>query len=148
MGRGPILVPTDLSDGSVKACERAFALARAFDAPIELLHVWDLVEYKRPETKIVVAGVPGQTLHDYMLTVARTNLLAFEDALNAPDDVRLGRILRFGDARRVIPEVAADLDARCIVMGTHGRTGISRVFIGSVAAHVIRAAPCPVITVR
>ncbi len=48
---------------------------------------------------------------------------------------------------QVIDDVARENDANLIVMGTHGRTGVSRVLMGSVAEHVVRVAPCPVLTV-
>ena len=57
-------------------------------------------------------------------------------------------ILREGDPRTVIPATAVELDADLIVMGTHGRRGISRWMLGSVAESVARTASCPVLLVR
>ena len=53
-----------------------------------------------------------------------------------------------GDPAGVITETAAETDADLIVMGTHGRTGFTRLIMGSVAEEVLRRAPCPVLTVR
>jgi nucleotide-binding universal stress UspA family protein len=53
-----------------------------------------------------------------------------------------------GDARDAILETAEALNADLIVMGTHGRRGIPRLVLGSTADHVVRRAPCPVLTVR
>src|SRR5438105_11382148 len=62
--------------------------------------------------------------------------------------VRAERMLGRGDAAAEIIRVARELPADLIVMGTHGRTGIGRLLMGSVAEHVMRHAPCPVLTVR
>jgi nucleotide-binding universal stress UspA family protein len=57
---------------------------------------------------------------------------------------RLGQ----GDPATVIVNIAQDAGAGLIVMGTHGRTGLGRVLMGSVAEQVLRKAPCPVLTVK
>ena len=57
-------------------------------------------------------------------------------------------LLRTGDARDVINQTAKDLAVDLIVMGTHGRRGVSRALLGSVTETVVRTAPCPVLTVR
>ncbi len=56
--------------------------------------------------------------------------------------------MREGVPARVISLVGAEIDADLIVMGTHGRTGLPRILMGSVAEHVVRMATCPVLTVR
>jgi universal stress protein A len=62
---------------------------------------------------------------------------------------RMGPMLvESGDPRDVITHKAKDLDAELIVMGTHGRRGLSRALIGSVAESVVRTAPCSVLVVR
>jgi nucleotide-binding universal stress UspA family protein len=57
-------------------------------------------------------------------------------------------LLRTGDARDVINQTAKEVGADLIVMGTHGRRGVTRALLGSVAETVVRSAPCPVLTVR
>jgi nucleotide-binding universal stress UspA family protein len=57
-------------------------------------------------------------------------------------------MVRTGDARDVINQTAKELGADLIVMGTHGRRGLSRALLGSVAENVVRTAPCAVLTVR
>src|SRR5439155_13800022 len=57
-------------------------------------------------------------------------------------------VVRTGTAHQEIVDLAADERADLVVMGTHGRRGVSRVFLGSVADRVIRLAPCPLLTVR
>ena len=57
-------------------------------------------------------------------------------------------LLKTGDARDAIDQTAAEIGADLIVMGTHGRRGVSRALLGSVAETVVRTAPCPVLTIR
>jgi nucleotide-binding universal stress UspA family protein len=56
--------------------------------------------------------------------------------------------LKTGDARDLINQTAAEVGADLIVMGTHGRRGVRRALLGSIAETVVRSAPCPVLTVR
>jgi nucleotide-binding universal stress UspA family protein len=61
----------------------------------------------------------------------------------------IGKILlKTGDARDSIDQTAKEIGADLIVMGTHGRRGVSRALLGSVAETVVRTAPCPVLTIR
>jgi nucleotide-binding universal stress UspA family protein len=57
-------------------------------------------------------------------------------------------MLRTGDARDLIVRACEEVGADLIVMGTHGRRGVSRALLGSVAESVVRIAPCPVLTIR
>jgi nucleotide-binding universal stress UspA family protein len=57
-------------------------------------------------------------------------------------------MLRTGDARDVIVDVAKEIGADLIVMGTHGRRGVRRALLGSIAEGVLRTAHCPVLTIR
>jgi nucleotide-binding universal stress UspA family protein len=69
------------------------------------------------------------------------------DRLAAPrDDVRAEHRLAEGDAAAEIVRVADEIKADLVVMGTHGRTGLGRLLMGSVAEQVVRKAPCPVLT--
>jgi len=57
-------------------------------------------------------------------------------------------VLRTGDPRDLIIDVARELGADLIITGTHGRRGVRRALIGSIAESVVRTAPCPVLTIR
>ena len=70
-------------------------------------------------------------------------VLVAEGAEEAQADVRLSP-----NAAETIVDYAKDLHADVIVVGTHGRSGVSRLLMGSVAEHVVRSAPCPVLVVR
>src|SRR5205807_1249456 len=69
------------------------------------------------------------------------------DGLAVPAGVAAERRLAEGDAAGVVLHFARELPADLVVMGTHGRTGLGRVLMGSVAEQVVRQAPCPVLTV-
>jgi nucleotide-binding universal stress UspA family protein len=71
------------------------------------------------------------------------------NAYTAPSPrVTIEHRLLEGSAATVITETASETGADMIVMGTHGRTGLSRLMMGSVAEEVLRRAPCPVLTIR
>jgi nucleotide-binding universal stress UspA family protein len=70
-------------------------------------------------------------------------------ALKVEDgDIQVERRLEEGYPGAIIPRIAGETKADLIVMGTHGRTGLSRLLMGSVAEQVVRKAPCPVLTVK
>ena len=129
-----ILHPTDFSEASELACERAVDLARQCGAKLTLLHA-----YANP---VAVEG--GWALPD-----PRPEL---EDALslvaNEDQSLAVVRVLRMGTPAESIIEYAREHNCDLIVMGTHGRTGLSHLLMGSVAERVVRFAPCPVMVVR
>jgi glycine betaine transporter len=138
-----ILVPTDLSEGSEEALDYACELAAKFGATVHLLHVIGIPTLGVPELGVALTS----TVIDSMV---RENQEAL-DAL-AESKRRIATIgqtlLRTGDARDLINQTAKDVFADLIVMGTHGRRGVSRALLGSVTETVVRTAPCPVLTVR
>jgi nucleotide-binding universal stress UspA family protein len=102
---------------------------------------------------IPVLGVPelGVALTTTMIdTLIADNQKALDQlATSKRSHARIGQtLLRTGDARDLINQAATELGVDLIVMGTHGRRGVTRVLMGSVAETVVRSAPCPVLTVR
>ena len=76
-------------------------------------------------------------------------LRACLEALDAQlRDLGIGLVVREGDPAVVVPAVASEAGADLVVVGTHGRTGVRRVLMGSVAERVVRHAGCAVLTVR
>jgi nucleotide-binding universal stress UspA family protein len=137
-----ILVPTDLSEGAEQALDYACELARTLGAHIHLLHVIGIPTLGVPELGLAVTT-----------TVIDDMVLDSQDAIarlaRTKCDAQVGQVLvRTGDARDVINQTAKELGIDLIVMGTHGRRGISRALLGSVAETVVRSAPCAVLTVR
>ena len=138
-----ILVPTDFSACALPAVRYAAELADKFAAELVLLHVVSDAVLALPDA---VMPTPATDLH--ALTAAGktglANLIAAEklERLNPRPEVRVG-----SPAAEIIA-AATDLHADLVCIGTHGRGGIARVLLGSVAEHVVRQAPCPVLTVR
>jgi len=132
-----ILHPTDFSEHSDYALRLACALARDHGARLVLLHV------AAPPTPIyggdILGAVPPDS-HDE----ERQRL----DQLQVPDTVSTERRFVEGDAATEILDVAEKTASDLIVMGTHGRTGLARFLMGSVAEQIVRKAPCPVLTVK
>lgn len=137
-----ILVPTDFSANAEQALDYAVALAAKLDAKVFLLNVIVMqmmgAEYGIAVTQSMVDDVmQGNQKALDQLIAARGGKAAF-----GPTQ------LEFGDARTVIEQTTRKLGADLIVMGTHGRRGVKRLLLGSVAESVVRTAPCPVLLVR
>jgi universal stress protein A len=139
-----ILAPTDFSEYSKQAVEVAAGLAQKFGAKLMLLHVVELPAYP---TEGLVPSRVGVTLLEDLEQQARQEL---EKIVPAPGGGKIEVIRRVvvGIPYHKIVEVAAAEKVDLIVMATHGRTGISHLLMGSVAERVVRAAPCPVLTLR
>ncbi len=139
-----ILHASDFSPVSRRAFEMAVGLARANGAALTLVHVlepavpWVEVDYASPRAYQLV-------------TSARTTAARRLDALvrkAKTSGVRSTGHLVDGDPRDAIPRAARRLHADLVVVGTHGRTGLDKLLVGSVAERVVAMAPCAVITVR
>ena len=133
-----ILHPTDFSERSQYALRLACALARDYGARLIVLHVAETVPIVYGEG--MLPPDPGE-----LLAAAQERL----DRLQVPDaNVRAERRLAQGDAAAEILRVAQEAHADLIVLGTHGRTGLGRLLMGSVAEQVVRRAACPVLTMK
>jgi len=131
-----ILCPVDFDENSLLALRIATELARERKATLYLLHV--------------VAMPPGPEValpFGKMEAAARTRL---EKLARQKVDGKVGYEVdvAMGDPGIEVLQVAKRLRANLIVMATHGRKGVRRLILGSVAEHVLREAPCPVLTVR
>lgn len=139
-----ILVPTDFSAGSEAAWRAAQRLAGALGAELVLVHVF-------VETPLFFEGpFAGERVREVYAS-ARAWVQEQLDKWTA-DARATGRTvraaLRTGVPYQEIVAAARDERADLIVLGTHGRGGLDRALLGSVADRVIRTAPCPVMTVR
>jgi nucleotide-binding universal stress UspA family protein len=133
-----ILHPTDFSDHSSVAFRMACALARDYGARLVVVHATGL-----PAIAFVEGGAPPRP--EDLFAAAEAEL----SRVRPPDpQVRVERLLKEGDPVTEILSAAREAGADLIVMGTHGRTGLGRLLMGSVAEHVVRHATCPVVTVR
>ncbi|HET9988906.1 MAG TPA: universal stress protein [Kofleriaceae bacterium] len=137
-----ILVPVDFSEGSTAALDYAVGLAGKLDAKIYLLNVIG-VQLLGAEYGMPIASSAIELIYD-----ANQQALAKLVAANKDKASFATALLETGDPRTTIEEVAKKLRADLIVMGTHGRRGLRRFLIGSVAESVARSSPCPVLLVR
>jgi len=126
-----ILVPVDGSPSSLAALDHAVALARDYDARIEVLHVMPIDDPLAQEARAEI-----QEAMDSAVDRAKEEL-----------GDRVGLSTKSGDPAQEIVRRARDR-VDLIIMGTHGRIGRLHMLLGSVAADVIRNASCPVLTVR
>lgn len=135
-----ILYPTDGSEGAEAALEPAIDHACQYDASLHVLYV---VEETAPAME---AGAP-----DVLDALERRGEEVIEDvrtrALEA-DVESVQATVAAGSPYRQIQRYVEDADIDLIVMGTHGRRGIDRYLLGSVAEKVVRTADCPVLTIR
>jgi nucleotide-binding universal stress UspA family protein len=139
-----ILVPTDFSDCARRAEETATVLARGLGAELILLHV-------SVEIPLYNEGMRGLVEPRQVYAAQRAwaeNTLAARAAEIRGTGVSTHGVMRSGVAVDEILRLATDEPCDLIVIGTHGRGGLSRFFLGSVADRVVRLAPCPVMTVR
>jgi universal stress protein A len=135
-----ILVPTDFSRSSELALEYADGLAHQFGASLHLLRV-----VNRP---LLVEGLAAEAYMSEAPALGSDMVRDAEGRLRdlAPDAASTDVV--FGYAAKAIVDCASRLGVDLIVMGSHGRTGIAHLMLGSVAEAVVRSAPCPVLTVR
>ena len=141
-----ILIATDLSDASHEAIDAGAALADAFDAETLMVTVLDPMPYVAAVDLEGGSEVWNQFLDDAEASLRRQ--------LQELRDQKLGRekcelvVLRESAAGRAIAEYAKERGADLIVVGSHGRTGVKRVLLGSVAEKVVRLAECAVFVAR
>jgi len=138
-----ILMATDFGPESHVALRSCASLARQLGASLHLLHVAKdpMVSLTAPE----LYAIDWSQLRDDVVKHARASLSALAASL---PDVLISTEVAVGSPAETITQRAADLGADLIVVGTHGRGGVSHLLIGSVAERVIRLASCPVMTVR
>jgi nucleotide-binding universal stress UspA family protein len=134
-----ILVPVDFQDASLDALAFARDLAGRLGLEVVLLHAYAIPVVVYPGFDPIVA--PG--LPDEIAAAARSAL----DRL-AAENGGLRTILRAGDPASEILKVVEELRPKLVAMGTHGRTGLSHLLLGSVAEKVVRSSPAPVITIH
>ncbi len=141
-----ILVPTDLSEPSDAALAYAKRLAQSFQASLHVLHVVE--DSMMPTTKAdgleeVPVGLTAWLEEGAARALAERFDAAEQSRYGGGVEIRTGTL-----AAKAIVDVANELHADLIVMGTHGRRGLAHLLLGSVAEQVVRTAACPVLTVR
>lgn len=141
-----ILVPTDFSSTSDAALEYAREVAERFGASLHLLHVLQDPFVNGPlVSEAYLTDTPG--VRTTILDEAKARLAHRLAPLDQKSFAAHAEVV-FGRGADTIVEYAADRGIDLIVMGTHGRTGMAHLLLGSIAERVVRTAHCPVLTVR
>lgn len=138
-----ILYPVDFSDYAEEILEYAVALAKKFEAELHLVHVIPDLNYftpyesfLTPENLVAIErNIEGEVEKDF-------------NRLTEKVDIPVKKAVKTGAVFIEIIDYIKEENIDLVVMGTHGRSGIEHILIGSVAEKVVRKAPCPVLTVR
>jgi len=139
-----ILCPVDFSDASRSALQVASELARRFGGEVTVFHAYPLPGYTLPEGTVLPAtGMLQELAEQTDALLVRWKAEALADG--AP---QVSTAKSVGEPAAEIVAAAEDGKYDAIVVGTHGRTGLAHVLLGSVAERVVRRAPMPVVTVR
>jgi nucleotide-binding universal stress UspA family protein len=133
-----VVVPFDFSEQAEQALESSQIFAAGL-ASLHVVHVLPTIELAEP-------GVIWETIDDGARH--RHAEAAFRERFAETPFAKVEFHVRFGDPGREIAGFAESVHAELIVMPSHGRTGLSRLFIGSVAERVVRLAHCPVLILK
>ena len=137
-----ILVPTDFSSSSARAVETAVALATTFSSRLTLLHVWEIPVYPYMEFVLespdLVANVEGAATKQLAGALA-----AVQKSVPSAQSLLLSGV----PWQRILDSIEAERPD-LVVMGTHGRHGVSHALLGSVAEKIVRLSPVPVMTIH
>jgi len=131
-----ILLATDLSAASEKAFNYAVAIARRYGSKVSLVHVIP------PESVSLVPELPAERQRDEVKRQME-NLASRSELRQISHET----VLRAGSVCSVLSAVIRQQDIDLVVLGTHGRSGLKKLVLGSVAEEVVRRAECPVLTV-
>ena len=134
-----ILVPTDGSDGMARVAEHAIHLARLSEGTLHVLYVVD--------TSVVPLDAHSQATHARLEEAGRTSVAEIHDRA-ASVGIYASTAVRYGTPHQEILAYADENDVDLVVLGTHGRTGLPHVLLGSVAERVVQHSEVPVLTVR
>jgi len=138
-----ILVPTDFSEYADYALDYAIELAQKLQARLTLLHIIQL-------TPMTMGDMYGYSLEAYLEAMESEAQKHMEGLLNRlhQEGLEGETAIVQGAPFQIIVDMAESRDVDLIVMGTHGRTGLTYALMGSVAEKVVRLAPCPVLVTR
>jgi nucleotide-binding universal stress UspA family protein len=139
-----ILAPTDFSEYSTQAVTSALEWAKKFGAKLTIVHVIELPPY--PVEGYVPPSLSA-TFMDDLERQATTDLAQLVPEAESAG-VEVARVVAVGSPYRKIIDMAEAEQVDLIVMATAGRTGFSRLVMGSIAERVVRTASCPVLTIR
>lgn len=139
-----ILVPVDFGEPSIAALDMAIDLAKSFGAELTVMHAWELPVTAYSYGAAVYSSVdlitPLREAAENQLESTMTNVRARLPGAKA--------LLRNGHIWSEIQEAIRETGADLVVMGTHGRSGLDHLLLGSVAERTVRSSPVPVLIAR
>lgn len=142
-----VLVPVDFSSCSRAALEYAARVAAASDATLEILHVYEPPHYIG-DVMVQIPERAAVTVQEYIRQQSESLLADLLRSATGLEGLSTTTTMRPGVPHAAVVEQARASKSDLIVMGTHGRSGLSHLLMGSVAEKVLRQAPCPVVVVR
>lgn len=142
-----ILVPVDYSPSSQSSADYALKLAAKVGAAVDIVHVWDKPTYVSDAVMVRRPGEEQRSLADLIRENAESDMKEFLSGLTVPKGVTLGHRLCSGEPVSTLIAELKKGEHQLAVIGTHGRTGITHVLLGSVAERLVRLSPVPVLTV-
>ena len=138
-----ILVPIDFSAYADQALEYAIELAKTLQARLTLLHVIHLTPWTMGDMVTTFPGIFLEEVETEAQQLMQASLGRLRDA-----GLQGETVIVHGVPFQTIIDTAKEKGVDLIIMGTHGRTGLTHVLMGSVAERVVRLAPCPVLVTR
>jgi nucleotide-binding universal stress UspA family protein len=146
MAISAILVPVDYSECSGAALTFAAELAARLGASIDVIHVWDRPLYVSESVRVEHQN-QSRSLIELIRENAEADMNDFLAKIPVPPGVRVShRVLSGNPAGRVLEELRTGRH-ELLIVGTHGRTGVRHLLLGSVAEKLVRLSPVPVLTV-
>lgn len=136
-----ILVPVDYSESGDAAMAYAVSLAKEYDAEMHLVHVYDQ-PFAHVDGGFASVSLPEIPPADLKEEKSRLELVT------PAEGVKFQRKFIIGSPADELVGYAKEKQIDLVVMGTHGRTGLGRLLMGSVAEGVVRRSPCPVLTIK
>jgi len=140
-----VLIPVDGSDVSNHAASEGFSLAKLLGSEVILLYITDMAVLTIPDAELGVSDV--EAIRESFRGQGDRVIKSLMDAASAAG-VTPRALMVEGDVHEEIIGAAEREKADLIIIGTHGRRGLNRLLLGSVAESVARRAPCPVLLIR
>ena len=146
-----ILAPTDLSPFSAKGVRYACSLAKALQAQVTIIHVFNTADFLAAARSLGYEslGVENDNLLGRLLEQDKQLLQQFLDQhlSDLKAELEMEQVVEMGTPYRIVVNWAKEKGIDLIVMSTHGRSGLPRMLIGSVTNKVLRSSPCPVLVI-
>ena len=137
------LVPTDFGEPSDKALAYAMELATKLGGEVVILHTFDLPIIGFPDGALVASPEMSTRISTAAQEGLQKTMSQYANAA-----IPVSSMLKQGEPWQTIIDTAKEIGAGMIVMGTHGRTGLGRALLGSVAEKVVRTSTVPVLTIH